>query len=135
MDKDSDRVELRGGGWSGAIGATRHWEEFGKTCQLETGKVDFLLLRFPWGFVFSHAPAMLVIQGMLLSDFFSPSDVYFTDGTKTLLTGPFILVRGILSEVQDPPPRLKQLVLAKVLRAPEQLSQAELFSKVLESLD
>ena len=59
--EDSDRVELRGGGWVGPIG---HCNDFRFLPEMAAGSIRFELFRSR-AFYFVHAATVLVVQGSL----------------------------------------------------------------------
>jgi hypothetical protein len=83
--------------------------------------------------VLSHVAAMLVMQGMKLSDLFPP-DMRFMCGEHVLGLGPYVFLKGDLSTVQDPPLRLKNLVLAMNIKAPDGMKRDELLSVLLRGV-
>lgn len=93
-------------------------------------------LRIPT-FFFEHAATILVVQGMVLQDFFPP-DVYFQNlgslDEEPLARGPFLLLKGELSMPWDPPLRLKDMVLAKVTKMPKDMAREELLALLLRTV-
>lgn len=78
---------------------------------------------------------MLVVQGMLLQDFFPP-DVYFCHASgQSVAQGPFFLLRGTLSLPHDPPLRLMNMTLAKVESLPAGMSKEEMLGVLLSNVD
>jgi hypothetical protein len=124
-------VELRGGGWRGAIGYGR---EFTFKTPLRVIGLPILWEAFEVPEFFFHQPAALLIaQGKLLQDFFPP-DVYFAmkDVPHAISRGPYFLLKGEYSKPMDPPPRLKNMVLAHVLEAPSDMKMEDLRARLLE---
>lgn len=132
LDKNSYRVELLGGGWVGAVGHAKTWRTRAPLFAADR-RVEFALVEAET-FFFGHAAALLVVQGMLLQDFFPP-DIYFASKAEgVLVRGPFLLLKGELSLPHDPPLRLKNMVLAHNISAPETLSREELLSALLDAI-
>jgi hypothetical protein len=135
MDQDTDQVgqlvELRGGGWKNAVGYAREFS-VEHACRDENARIVWQSVMFP-EFFLNPAAAMLVAQGKLLQDFFPP-DVYFrTDGEKRVLSrGPYFFLKGEYAKPNDPPPRLKGLLLARVLEAPCEMKMEELRAWLLQ---
>ena len=128
VDARTDRVELRGGGWPGAVARVQDFtlqSRFRKYGELAYVRVAVGAL------VLNHAPAILVMQGLLLQDLFAP-DTFFAFRGEVLARGPFVLLRGTLSTPQDPPLRLKDVVLAAVERAPAGMTREEVLATLLE---
>jgi hypothetical protein len=90
-------------------------------------------IRSP-AFYFEHAATILVVQGMVLQDFFPP-DVRFVNVASLdetpIAEGPFLLLKGELSMPWDPPLRLKNMVLAKVTKMPEDMTREQLLAILL----
>lgn len=86
-------------------------------------------------FFFEHAATVLVVQGMVLQDFFPP-DVYFKHApyADPIARGPFLLLKGELSQPWDPPLRLKNMVLARVNSVPEGMKREELLGHLLRAV-
>lgn len=132
VDAYPDEVVLLGGGWKDAIGHgildrivaqnrcanVIYWDKF---------ELDEL--------VFSQAAAILIMQGMLLQDFFPP-DVLFQHVRcpRIVHRGPFFFLKGALSKPQDPPMRLKNVVLASVTEAPPDMPMEKLRGLLLEQI-
>lgn len=129
LDQDSNRVELRGGGWKGAIG---YCGNVSVMRGMRTAGIEFEVIRAQT-FYFAHAAAILVVQGMFIQDFFPP-DVYFERNRQLFAHGPFLLLKGTLSTAEDPPPRLKNMVLAHVLSTPEGISREPLLGLLLRAV-
>lgn len=89
-------------------------------------------LQMP-AFFFEHAATVLVVQGMVLQDFFPP-DVHFEKSGFILARGPFLFLRGKLSSLMDPPLRLEGLVLARVHSFPESMSRDALLARLLRRI-
>jgi hypothetical protein len=132
VDEGADQViELRGGGWKGAIGYGR---EFRFKTPLRVVGMPIVWESFEVTEFFFHQPAALLIaQGKLLQDFFPP-DVYFAmrGVAQPISRGPYFLLKGEYSKPQNPPPRLKNMVLAHVLEAPKDMKMEDLRARLLE---
>jgi hypothetical protein len=132
VDQGSDRVELVGGGWSGSIGycTTFSWE---RPCR--NGGVEWEKVTSP-SFVFSQTAALLVAQGMKLSDLFPP-DVSFVVPHKEgdlRVRGPFLLLKGTFSRPSSPPLRLQDMVLARVSLVPGGMPDDEVRAVLLRAV-
>lgn len=127
LDQDSRQVELRGGGWPGVIA---HCRTLLYDSAQPQSDLEGLVIRIP-ELMLSQAAALLITQGMPLQDFFPP-DVHFSAPPEpTKIDGPFLLLQGRLSDLWDPPPRLKDVVLVKVRSAPDTISRNELLAAFL----
>lgn len=82
--------------------------------------------------VLSHSTSMLIMQGLLLSKLFDENS-YFDDG-QVVFSGPFILLKGELSDLWAPPLHISSLVLAQIESAPEGLSKTELLGTLLPTV-
>jgi hypothetical protein len=87
-------------------------------------------------FYLHQASAIMVAQGLLLQDLFSPASrfVHTLGPEDSLCGGPFILLKGELSKLEDPTPRLKDLVLASIVEWPSDYTKEQLFSLLLEAV-
>jgi len=132
VDESADHVvELRGGGWKGAIG---YGCEFTFKTPLRVIGIPIVWEAFEIPeFFFNPPAAMLIMQGKLLQDFFPP-DVYFAmrGVPHTISRGPYFLLKGEYSKPQNPPPRLKNMVLGHVLEAPPDMKMEDLRARLLE---
>ena len=103
---------------------------------LRYGDITFDLYK-SGAFYFEHAATILVVQGMILQDFFPP-DVYWQSvvGGKRHAygPGPFLLLKGELSQPWDPPLRLKNMELARVISAPKDMKREELLGHLLRAI-
>lgn len=132
VEQSPFRIELRGGGWADAIGRVENaWVS---RSGLYTPKgVSFTSIELD-AFIFHQAAAVLQMQGMLLQDFFPP-DGYFIDEQRNILArGPFVFLKGELSEPWSPPRRIKNVVLAAVYSVPEGMTREELLAVLFEEL-
>ncbi len=131
MDEGPHRVALVGGGWSGPIG---HCRDFKWTRPVRTGSIEWESIESS-AFVFSQTAALLVAQGMKLSQLLPP-DVRFDLSSVGVEgpTGPFLLLKGTLSTPDSPPMRLKDMVLARLTRVPVGMSEADVLSDLLRSV-
>lgn len=125
------RVELLGGGWSKPIG---YCPQFEHTRSVRIGEIEFSRIDAQ-EFFFDHAATVLVVQGMMLQDFFS-SDVYFQSALDGHVFdhGPFIFLKGALSSFASPPLRLKNMVLARVTSMPKDMTRTELLGALLRAI-
>jgi hypothetical protein len=130
VDKDSDRVELRG--TRGLIG---YCNEFSIVKNLNTKGILWQKITSP-AFFFHQASAILVIQGLMLQDLFPPSGrfVYTKNADEPIGRGPFILLKGELATAGDPPLRLKNMVLASLLEFPANLAKEEFLGSLLRAI-
>lgn len=130
LDQSPDRVELRGGGWKGAIG---YGHNFKLVSPCTTGGVLFELICIK-EFFFLQAATILIVQGMVLSDFFPP-DVYFARRglDEALSRGPYVFLQGKLTEPHQPPLRLRDLVLARVHDVPSGMSKEQVLGGLLRA--
>jgi hypothetical protein len=137
VDEDSYEVELRGGGWSGAIGRL---EEY--TIKTQRTRVDLLnedspiivweCLQIPEFFI-APAAALLIAQGMQLRELFPDSSYFITRPSNLVFSnGPYIFLKGQLTKPHSPPPRLLNVVLAHVTRAPEGMPMEKLMGLLLQ---
>lgn len=131
LDGNTHEVALLGGGWSAAIG-------YGL---LRSHTIGLRIAEITWNrleldeFVFSQPAAILVAQGKPVQDLFPP-DVHFemrADG-QVISYGPFFFLKGVLSKPTDPPPRLRDVVLARVLFAPASIPMETVRGKLLEQV-
>lgn len=129
-------IELRGGGWVDAVARVNNtWVSHSGlfTPATKSGihftkvEIDALLLH--------HAPAVLVLQGMLLQDLFMP-DMYFIDQeTKIVLVrGPWVFLKGTLSERWRTPLRINDVTLAALEHVPEGLTREQVLAELLEAV-
>ena len=86
VEQDSHQVniELRGGGWIDAIACVRNSWWSGGQYQTEKSGIRFWHVIIGT-LVLHHAPAVLVLQGMLLQDLFAPDTHFIDQNTKTVL--------------------------------------------------
>jgi hypothetical protein len=133
VDEDTYKIELYGGGWSGAIG---HAHE-GQFAVPHTWKgIRWEHIRIP-EFFLGHTAAMLVAQGMLLKDLFPPMSffrIHAKEGDLVPSHGPYILLKGQLTKPDNPPSRLRDVVLAHVFEAPEGMKMEELQGLLLQQV-
>ncbi len=129
VEQGAFRVELRGGGWSTAIGRVRN-ECIFERLALSNG-LRFVRIQLD-AFIFGHAAAVLQMQGMPLQDFFAP-DAEFVDTQGSVFSlGPYVFLKGELSQPWEPPLRIKNVVLAAVESVPEELTKEEVHAALLE---
>jgi hypothetical protein len=79
----------------------------------------------------SHVTALLVIQGLPLKKLFE--GVSFSSSTFQQ-NGTFIFLRGELSSVRDPPPRLRDIVLVEVVTLPDDMVEEEALEAFLQDV-
>lgn len=80
----------------------------------------------------SHVAALLASQGLPVNELF-PSSGYFSsiDG---LQTGPFVYLAGELAPHAEPPARVLNVVLARIVSTPSGLSMAEVLGELVETV-
>lgn len=131
VDEDTHEVELRGGGWSGAIGTVRGaydlTHELTDSVVWEKVLIEELLL--------GHAAALLIAQGMQLRELFPDSGYFITRPSNIVFSnGPYIFLKGSLTKPHDPPLRLKEVVLAHVTQVPEGTKMEALMGLLLQQV-
>lgn len=131
VDENTYQVELRGP--NGLIG---HADDFVFKSPHRIFKDD---LKVEWESVevkelfLSQAQALLVAQGMLLKELFPPNSYFMVRPDNIIFShGPYIFLKGAPAKVTDPPPRLKGIVLAHVISAPEGMPMEKLQGLILE---
>jgi hypothetical protein len=135
--EDTYKVELYGGGWSGVIGYARAFEF--RTQRFVRKELDVICwesVEIPEFFI-GHAQAILVAQGMPLKELFpfnSFLKVHAKEGDLTFSHGPYIFLKGRLAKPNDPPPRLKDVLIAHVISAPDGMSMERLQALLLEQV-
>jgi hypothetical protein len=107
LDQDSNRVELLCSGFSGARGWCRNITIDYKR---RVDCITYTRIRIS-ELVLAPADAVLVLQGRLIKDLFLPN-AFFRLRENVLARGPFIYLAGELAAMHDPPPRLKNVILA-----------------------
>jgi hypothetical protein len=132
LGQDSYRVELVGGGWAGSIGHCTqiYWER-----TRNDGGVEWERVASP-AFIFSQSAALLVLQGMKLSDLF-PADVRFVLSHLEPYAGPrgpFVLLKGTLSTPGSPPLRIRDMVLAHIREVPKGMTRPEVLAALLRAV-
>jgi hypothetical protein len=139
VDEDSHEVELRGGGWSGPIGRVEEYN-LGKVRTFKNGLMPEVGEEplFWWDCLqitelfLSQPAALLVAQGMQLRELFPDSGYFITrPGNIVFSNGPYIFLAGKLTPPNDPPLRLKGVVLAHVTNAPEGMPMEKLLGLLL----
>jgi hypothetical protein len=136
VDEDTYEVELRGGGWSGAIGRVEEYDLKVQRTRLDLTSesspvVVWDCLQIPELFL-SQPAALLIAQGMQLRELFPDSGYFITRPTNIVFSnGPYIFLKGALTKPHDPPPRLKDVVLAHVTQAPEGMPMEKLMGLLL----
>lgn len=128
------KLELLGGGWAAAIGHVEKGTISRKPSA--PGGLKFTRIDLD-AFVLGHTAAVLVMQGMRLQDLF-PADAYFeyTSAAQrvVLACGPFVFLKGTLSESWDPPLRLQGAVLAALEHVPPDLTRDEVLTLLLKEV-
>jgi len=133
QDPDKVRIELRGGGWPEAVARVRSSWWSGGQYQTPSG------IRFWWvktdALILHHAPTVLVLQGMLLQDLFMP-DMYFLDVNTniTLVRGPWVFLKGRLTERWETPMRIDEVTLAALEHVPEGLTKEQVLAELLAAV-
>lgn len=131
------RIEFRAQGTEGALARAT---QFGMTNQEVTAhpKGNVLWLKYCFdNLVFSQMTACSVLQGADLRSIFSARSYCVLQHTHetahlrvedafVLDHGPFYLLQGVLSQVYDPPLRLKKAIMARLGARPQGLSDIEL---------
>jgi hypothetical protein len=116
-------------GWTGSIWrcfniiATRVEQD-----ELVWDRYDIDVLRL------SHTAALLLQQGLPTGDLFPPDGFLFmpTSRREPPPSGPFLFLAGrpVLS---DPPPRVEEVTLGHVLRAPRDMKPEQLLGQLVET--
>lgn len=135
-------IELRGGGWIDAVARVNNtWvSRSGRfapgagSLRGALGDIRFTLVEID-ALLLHHAPTVLVLQGMLLQDLFMP-DMHFIDQeTKAVLVrGPWVFLKGTLSERWQIPLRINDVVLAALEHVPEGLTREQVLAELLAAV-
>jgi len=81
--------------------------------------------------LFSQTGTLLVLQGLPLMKFF---EGVFFDSPNFSLRGTFVFLRGELSSVARPPMTMSNIVLGRILDAPESLEHSEVLAALLQDV-
>ena len=132
MEQDPDRVELVGEGWDETIAQGPSWR---RESWIHSDYY-YIMYSLP-ALQFSHAATLLITQGMALQNFF-PYDsqlfLYEKGDIAHSVRGPFVYLRGKYTAPNDPPPRLQEVVLARVLKAPKGASKEAILAYLLKNV-
>lgn len=126
-------IVLRGGGWVDIV--ARVSDSWASRSNVTTPR-GVVFTRVDIGtLALHHAPAVLVLQGMLLQDLFMP-DTFFVDQNTglELARGPWVFLRGTLGERWRAPLSIHQPVLAALTEVPPNLSRDEVLSELLQAV-
>ena len=135
MDEDSDRIELVGGSIAGVTAyCLKHSQSTRVYPKGTQPELEYWLHRIP-ELVLGHTAALLLAQGMRLQDMLAPS-CFFRDARsgRVLVEGPYIVLAGTLSKPADPPPRVLDLVFARVRRMPSGMTKEQLLGQLLQEV-
>lgn len=138
LEQGPYQIELRGGGWAGPVGrASKLTTESSALRVLPQGDLRFTRVNID-AFIFHQVSSVLVLQGMTLQDLFPP-DARFACvrgniEQQVLARGPFIFLKGALSEGWDPPLRLKGVVLAALESVPAGVTREEVLDCLLKEV-
>lgn len=127
-------IALCGAGWADAVAHVRLQYKQEATLHPRPSGLRYQRIDIE-SLVFSQVAAVLVLQGMTLQELFPP-DAYFQDRVQgaLLARGPFILLKGTLSEGWDPPLRMQNVVLAALEFVPPDVTKEEVLALLLKEV-
>jgi len=120
-------VELVGGGWNGRIasvaGYSVKWHEV--PFQWAEVRIEELAL--------SQTVSLLVTQGLKLQELF-PMDAFFRRYNLEVVLEPglHVFLKGELTPLHQPPPRIRNVVLGHLKAIPEDLTRDDLLSTLMQ---
>ena len=131
--EDPGEVAFCGAGWAQCIGRFVGLRQTTGSLKLPEREPAAYLCLCADAFVFTPVSAILVMWGRPLSDFFAP-DSYLRYPNGIWHSGPFFLLKGGLSKPEDPPTRLKRVVLVQAPPPPEGVSRQEYLGLLLKDV-
>lgn len=121
-------LEFRSPGWN-APPMTAKEVHFKKET---TEGVEWLRASFP-ELRLSPQAGMLVVQGMKLQNLFELASLYTPESVMSGVDGPFILLKASYKPY-DSPPRLTDVVLARVSKKPEDFTEQQVLGALVQAV-